>query len=67
MITLDYPAPGFLTPKTSKYSGFGYIPKSQPYPTNSHGQPLSLLAQINFDEIAAYRTLSLHGDFRLLY
>lgn len=51
MITLDYPAPGFLTPKTSKYSGFGYIPKSQPYPTNSHGQPLSLLAQINFDEM----------------
>ncbi|MCB6840506.1 DUF1963 domain-containing protein [Weissella viridescens] len=51
MITLDYPKSGFLTPKTSKLGGIGYLPKSEPYPTNPQGQPLSLLAQISFDEL----------------
>ncbi|MGX6970668.1 YwqG family protein [Vagococcus bubulae] len=36
---------------SSKVGGYGYLPKSFPYPTNKNNQPLSLLAQLNFDEL----------------
>lgn len=35
---------------TSKFLGIPYIPQGFEYPTNAKGQPLALLAQINFAE-----------------
>ena len=35
----------------SKVGGFGYFPKDEIYPVNSDGQPLRLLAQLNFSEL----------------
>ena len=34
----------------SKFAGFPYLPKSFEYPVTPEGEPLHLLAQINFDE-----------------
>ncbi|MGY3703308.1 YwqG family protein, partial [Vagococcus martis] len=36
---------------SSKIGGYGYLPKSISYPTNKNNQPLSLLAQLNFEEL----------------
>lgn len=35
----------------SKAGGWGYLPKEQGYPVNGDGEPLFLLAQINFAEM----------------
>ena len=35
----------------SKFAGDPYFPLSMEYPTNNNGQPLKLLAQINFTEV----------------
>lgn len=35
----------------SKFGGFPYLPKNIGYPTNSKGEYLLLLAQINFNEV----------------
>lgn len=35
----------------SKFAGFPYLPKSFEYPVTPEGDPLHLLAQINFDEV----------------
>ena len=40
-----------LTFWQSKLGGLPYLPKTQSYPTDSKGQPLCLLAQLNFAEI----------------
>lgn len=39
------------TPLQSKFAGNPYWLKSDPYPTSKKGEPLRLLAQINFSEI----------------
>ncbi|WP_062110066.1 YwqG family protein [Bacillus niameyensis] len=39
------------TPLQSKFAGQPYWLKTDPYPTSKDGQPLRLLAQINFSEI----------------
>lgn len=36
---------------TSKAGGIGYFPRFLPYPKNTNGQPLTLLAQLNFEEL----------------
>lgn len=40
-----------LSPWTSKYLGTPYLPKEAQYPCDINGEPLALLAQINFSEI----------------
>lgn len=35
----------------SKFGGIPYLPKGMEYPKNNNGQPLHLLAQINFEEM----------------
>lgn len=40
-----------LTLWQSKFGGLPYLPKSHQYPTDNQGNPLFLLAQINFDEV----------------
>lgn len=40
-----------LTLWESKFGGYPYFPKTVDYPKNPQGQPLTLLAQINFAEI----------------
>lgn len=42
---------GELSVTDSKAGGIGYLPKTETYPTNGNGQPLTLLAQINFSEM----------------
>lgn len=42
---------GTLPLTSSKVGGFGYLPKRIEYPRNPNGEPLSLLAQINFAEM----------------
>ncbi|MGX7197766.1 YwqG family protein [Enterococcus olivae] len=42
---------GELPITASKAGGIGYLPKAEAYPTNAEGQPLTLLAQINFAEM----------------
>ena len=44
---------GELALTASKAGGVGYLPKSESYPVNEDGQPMSLLAQINFSEMPA--------------
>lgn len=39
-----------LTLWKSKFGGFPYFPKSNPYPRDAKNQPMMLLAQINFNE-----------------
>lgn len=36
---------------SSKIGGYGFVPKALPFPVNSKGIPLFLLAQINFSEM----------------
>ncbi len=50
-IQLSFVDEGLLDLKTSKAGGRGYLPKSVNYPVNKKGMPLSLLAQINFEEM----------------
>ncbi|MBB4827043.1 uncharacterized protein YwqG [Sporosarcina luteola] len=50
-IEFSLKAEGELPLTATKAGGIGYFPKLIPYPTNANGQPLSLLAQINFSEI----------------
>lgn len=38
---------------TSKVGGIAYWPEGEPYPADSNGKPLFLLAQIRFDEMPA--------------
>lgn len=45
----------------SKFGGVPYLPKGTAYPTGSNGQPLFLLAQINFNEIPALKELPRQG------
>lgn len=45
----------------SKVGGFGYFPKSEVYPVNNAGQPLSLLAQLNFSELPPLRNYPTKG------
>lgn len=40
-----------LTPWDSKVGGQPYLPLDMAYPTNNHGEPLFLLAQINFAQL----------------
>jgi len=40
-----------LTLWQSKFGGLPYLPKTMTYPTDSKGHPLTLLAQINFEEM----------------
>lgn len=40
-----------LSPWTSKYLGTPYLPKEAQYPCDINGEPLALLAQINFLEV----------------
>ena len=42
---------GNLTLSQSKIGGLPYLPPDAEYPRNSYGQPLTLLAQINFAEM----------------
>ncbi len=42
-----------LLPWQSKFGGTPYLPKDKQYPKDSKGQPLFLLAQINFAELPA--------------
>lgn len=41
----------------SKFGGLPYLPQDVPYPLDSNGQPLFLLAQINFTETPRLETL----------
>ena len=50
-IEFSMKAEGELPLTATKAGGIGYVPKHVPYPTNAKGQPLSLLAQINFSEV----------------
>lgn len=50
-IALTVENKGELPLTTSKAGGYGYFPKNKPFPTNSNGQPLYLLAQLNFSEL----------------
>lgn len=50
-IELSLKKEGKLSLLQSKAGGRGYLPKEQGYPTNEEGDPLSLLAQINFAEM----------------
>lgn len=36
----------------SKIGGIGYLPMGEPYPTNEQGEPLVLLFQLNFEQLA---------------
>lgn len=45
----------------SKVGGFGYFPKRDVYPVNSAGQPLSLLAQLNFSELPVLKNYPTKG------
>ncbi|MGY3704943.1 hypothetical protein BW731_02185 [Vagococcus martis] len=46
---------------SSKIGGYGYLPKSIPYPTNEDNQPLSLLAQLNFEELPTLESFPQKG------
>ena len=35
----------------SKFGGYPYLPINQEHPKDSNGQPMMLLAQLNFEEI----------------
>jgi len=48
-------------PWQSKFGGTPYLPKDFEYPRGSEGQPLFLLAQINFDEIPMLESFPKHG------
>ncbi|MFJ7734983.1 YwqG family protein [Lysinibacillus sp. NPDC097287] len=50
-IALNVEKSGELPLTASKSGGYGYFPKSKAFPTNSDGQPLYLLAQLNFSEL----------------
>ncbi|WP_194841652.1 YwqG family protein [Sporosarcina obsidiansis] len=50
-VEFSFKSEGELPLIATKAGGIGYIPKRLAYPVNSKGQPLSLLAQINFSEI----------------
>jgi len=41
--------------ETSKFGGFPCLPTDFPYPTTSEGEPLYLMAQINFSEIPSLK------------
>lgn len=49
-IALTVENKGELSLTASKAGGYGYFPKNKPFPTSSKGQPLYLLAQLNFSE-----------------
>jgi uncharacterized protein YwqG len=52
-IKAAYPKEGeTIQPWQSHFKGFPYLLKSQEFPTDSKGNPLFLLAQINFDELS---------------
>lgn len=38
--------------KLSKIGGIGYLPIGESYPTNEQGEPLALLFQLNFEQLA---------------
>ena len=40
-----------ITPTNSKFGGLPYLPKNFAYPTDDKGNPLKLLAQLNFGEL----------------
>lgn len=44
---------GKLPLSQSKVGGVGYFPKNKPYPIGISGEPLHLLAQLNFEELPA--------------
>jgi uncharacterized protein YwqG len=50
-----------IAPWRSKFGGVPYWPKDTQYPRSSSGQPLFLLAQINFDEIPKLESFPEHG------
>lgn len=54
---------------TSKFGGNPYFPKNADYPKNENGVPLSMLAQINFNEIFTQQNISeeLEQDSELKY
>ncbi|MBK3497045.1 DUF1963 domain-containing protein [Viridibacillus sp. YIM B01967] len=68
-IALNVANSGELSLTASKVGGFGYFPKNKPFPSNSEGLPLSLLAQLNLTELPSlpnYPTtgiLSFYVDF----
>ena len=45
----------------SKFGGYPYFPKSLQYPHNPQGQPLTLLTQLNFSEIATLKGFPTKG------
>ncbi|OJG90497.1 hypothetical protein RV16_GL001446 [Enterococcus saccharolyticus] len=51
VLAFSFKNAGPLSLTTSKAGGVGYFSKELAYPTNLAGQPLSLLAQINFEEM----------------
>ena len=50
-----------ISPWQSKFGGVPYLPIGVQYPRSSNGQPLCLLAQINFDEIPRLESFPDHG------
>ncbi|EUJ23894.1 hypothetical protein PGRAN_06021 [Listeria grandensis FSL F6-0971] len=60
-ILLSFKDEGELGLMQSKAGGRAYLPKSEPYPRNGDGQPLSLLAQINFEEMPALDNFPTRG------
>ena len=53
ILDVSFEAMGELALTSSKAGGVGYLPKSEDYPVNEEGQPMTLLAQINFAEMPA--------------
>lgn len=58
-ITLhDEPA---ISKTDCKVFGQPYFPKNMPYPTNEEGEPLKLLAQLNFEQMPAFESFPTTG------
>lgn len=69
-VYLSFSRAGENSLTTSKAGGFGYLPKTEAYPRNEQGKPLSLLAQLNFSElphIAPYPTKGLLAFYVDMY
>jgi uncharacterized protein YwqG len=50
-----------MIPWQSKFGGAPYLPQGSQYPRDSKGQPLFLLAQINFNELPRLEPFPRHG------